>query len=105
MPTTLCVGLLTGALAVCLVQFLQVLLSDCYGRTLQLRHILANFYKLSGVFCKYNFFQFQYRTKNLPIVNILEIIAHPTIHLSNDVILLLVDSARNQGVIFESNFF
>ena len=36
------IGLLTGILAVCLVQ-LQVLLSDCYGRTLQLQHILANF--------------------------------------------------------------
>ena len=42
MQTTLCIGLLTGILAVCLVQ-LQVLLSDCYGRTLQLQHILANF--------------------------------------------------------------
>ena len=44
-------------LAVCLVQ-LQVFLSDCYGRTLQLQHILANFYKLSDVFCEYFFFNF-----------------------------------------------
>ena len=55
MQTTLCVGLLTGILTVCLVQ-LQALLSDCYGRTLQLQHILANFCKLSDVICKYHFF-------------------------------------------------
>ena len=47
----------------------SVVLSDCYGRNLQLQHILANFYKHSDVFCKYHFFQFQCRTKNLQIVN------------------------------------
>ena len=68
MQTISCVGLFTGIIAVCTVQ-LQVLLGDCYGTTLQLQHILANFYKLSDVFCKYHFLQCQCRTKNMQIVN------------------------------------
>ena len=68
------IDLLTSILAVCLVQ-LQVLLSDGYGRTLQLQHIVATFYKLFDVFCKHNFFKFQCRIKNLQIFNKLEMIA------------------------------